>query len=119
MLQTIRNYDDVAGVISIADGSLTTHWIEYAGARYGVRVSAAVTAAMVTTYDPYLSAGQMHRMVGGLRGAAEYEKLLGVGGSGQRGMLAQTTSHVYVILMIIVGNAVYFLGRRKTGRGNS
>ena len=56
---------------------------------------------------------------GGLRGAAEYEKLLGVGGSGQRGMLAQTTSHVYVILMIIVGHAVYFLGRRKSGRGNS
>jgi hypothetical protein len=117
MLTSVRNYDDVAGVISIADGSLTTHWIEYAGARYAVQVSAAVTAAMVTTYDPYLSAGQMHRMVGGLRGAAEYEKLLGVGGSGQRGMLAQTTSHVYVILMIIIGNAVYFLSRRRSGQG--
>lgn len=114
MLESVHNYDDIAGVISIADGSLTTHWIEYAGARYGVRVSAAVTAAMVTTYDPYLSAGQMHRMVGGLRGAAEYEKLLGVGGSGQRGMLAQTTSHVYVILMIVAGNAVYFLSRRRS-----
>lgn len=117
MLKDVKNYDNIAGVISVADGSLTTHWIEYAGARYGVRVSAVVTAAMVTTYDPYLSAGQMHRMVGGLRGAAEYEKLLGIGGSGQRGMLAQTTSHVYVILMIVIGNVVYFLGRRKSGQG--
>lgn len=113
LTQQIRNYDDIATVISIADGSLTTHWIEYAGARYGVRVSAAVTAAMVTTYDPYLSAGQMHRMIGGLRGAAEYEKLIDIGGSGQRGMLAQTSSHVYVILMIIIGNLVYFFGRKK------
>lgn len=113
LTRDLKNYEDIASVISIADGSLTTHWIEYAGARYGVRVSAAVTAAMVTTYDPYLSAGQMHRMIGGLRGAAEYEKLIGIGGSGQRGMLAQTSSHVYVILMILVGNLVYFFGKKK------
>ncbi|MCB2229120.1 hypothetical protein KQH82_00255 [bacterium] len=117
MLQGVRNYDQIAGVISIADGSLTTHWIEYAGNQYGVRVSAAVAAAMVTTYDPYLASGQLHAMIGGLRGAAEYEQLIHQGGSGLRGMLAQTTAHMYVILMILIGNVVYFRGRRKRGEG--
>lgn len=117
MLQGVRNYDQIAGVISIADGSLTTHWIEYAGNQYGVRVSAAVAAAMVTTYDPYLASGQLHAMIGGLRGAAEYEQLIHQGGSGLRGMLAQTTAHMYVILMILVGNVVYFRGRWKRGEG--
>jgi hypothetical protein len=112
----INTYDDLAGVISIADGSLTTHWVEYGAARYQVRVSAFVTAAMVTTYDPYVASGQMHSMVGGLRGAAEYERLLGMGGSGVRSMLAQTGAHLYVILLIIIGNIIYFAGRRK-GRG--
>ncbi|MBD3401607.1 hypothetical protein GF420_01825 [candidate division GN15 bacterium] len=113
MLAGITNYEQVDGVISIADGSLTTHWVEYAGNQYGVRVSAAVAAAMVTTYDPYLASGQMHAMIGGLRGAAEYEQLIHRGGSGLRGMLAQTAAHVYVILMIIAGNVVYFLNRKK------
>ncbi|MDD5426002.1 MAG: hypothetical protein PHN52_05945 [candidate division Zixibacteria bacterium] len=113
LLDSVKNYDNVAGVISIADGSLTTHWIEYAHARYHVPVTAAVAAVMMTTYDPYISSGQLHAMVGGLRGAAEYEKLLKIGGSGRRGMLAQTSAHLYVIAMIIAGNIVYFLRRNK------
>ncbi|MBN1212754.1 MAG: hypothetical protein JXA92_09275 [candidate division Zixibacteria bacterium] len=116
LLDSVENYDDVAGVISIADGSLTTHWIEYARARYGVTVTAAVAAVMMTTYDPYIGSGQLHAMVGGLRGAAEYEKLLKIGGSGRRGMLAQTSAHVYVIIMIIIGNVIYIAERkRKSG----
>jgi hypothetical protein len=113
MLSSIENYDDVAGVISVADGSLTTHWVEYGHARYGVRVSAFVAASMVTTYDPYVASGQIHAMVGGLRGAAEYEKLIGIGGGGARGMLAQTSMHLYVILMIVIGNVIYFRQKRR------
>lgn len=115
MMHGVNTYDDVAGVISVADGSFTNHWIEYGHGRYGVVVSAFVTAAMVTTYDPYLASGQLHSMVGGLRGAAEYETLIGIGGSGARGMLAQTSSHLYVILLIIIGNVIYFRMRRKRG----
>ncbi len=114
ILKAVERYDDVAAVVSIADGSLSTHWIEYAGARYNVMVLGAVTAAMVTTYDPYLASGQMHAMIGGLRGAAEYESLLGREGGGARGMLAQSTAHLYVILLIILGNVVYYLtGKRR------
>ncbi len=116
MLRTIGNYDDVAGVISIADGSLTTHWIEYGGGRYDVRILAGVTAAMVTTYDPYVASGQLNALVAGLRGAAEYEKLIDREGGGNRGMLAQSTAHLYVIVLIIIGNVAYFRSRRK-GRG--
>lgn len=116
ILRKIERYDDVAAVLSIADGSLTTHWMEYAGSRYDVTVLGGVTAAMVTTYDPYLASGQMHAMIGGLRGAAEYESLLGREGGGGRGMLAQSTAHLYVILLIIIGNGVYYLTGRKRRR---
>lgn len=113
MLAGIEDFDDLAGMISIADGSMTTHWVEYGNARYGIRVSAFVAAAMVTTYDPYLASGQMYAMVGGLRGAAEYEKLIGISGSGARGMLAQTSMHLYIILMIVIGNLIYFREKRR------
>jgi hypothetical protein len=117
LARDLRNYDDVAAVLSIADGSLTTHWVEYAGARYRLRVVAGVTAAMVTTYDPYLASGQIHAMIGGLRGAAEYEGLTGREGGGVRGMLAQTTAHLYVIALIVLGNLTYFRMRQRRRRG--
>ncbi len=116
MLREVNSYSDIAGVISVADGSMVMHWVEYGAARYDVRVSAFVAASMMTSYDPYVASGQMHAMVGGLRGAAEYEELIGIGGSGQRGMLAQTGAHLYVILLIIVGNVLYF--RRRYTKGN-
>ncbi len=112
-LKGVETYDDIDGVISITDGSLTTHWIEYGASRYGVRVSAAVAAAMATTYDPYLASEQLYAMFGGLRGAAEYERLTYRGGAGKRGMLAQSLSHVYVIVLIVIGNVLYFVSRRK------
>ena len=55
----------------------------------------------------------MHAMMGGLRGAAEYEDLIGRPGGGKRGMLAQTSTHLYVIVLIGLGNLSYFLARRK------
>ncbi|MEW5993470.1 MAG: hypothetical protein AB1744_03645 [Candidatus Zixiibacteriota bacterium] len=115
-MQGIVNYDDVAAVISIADGSLTTHWMEYGQAPERITVLCGMTAAMVTTYDPYLASGQMHAMVGGLIGAAQYEQLIEKGGGGQRGMPAQTTAHLYVIALVLLGNFIYFLSRRKGKR---
>jgi len=115
VLTGVADYSDIAGVVSIADGSMTMHWVEYGHGRYGVPVAAFVAAAMETTYDPYLASGQMEAMVGGLRGAAEYEQLIGIGDSGARGMLAQTSMHLYVILLIVLGNIAYFRTRRRGG----
>lgn len=115
LLRSINNYDQIDAVVSIADGSLTTHWIEYGQANYDVKIVGAVTAAMVTTYDPYLASNQMYAMMGGLRGAAEYEQLLQIKGGGARGMLAQSSAHLYVLAMIILGNILYFVERKKKG----
>lgn len=113
LLEKITNYDDLAGVISISDGSLTTHWIEYGHSRFDIKVLTGTTAAMVTTYDPYLASGQLEAMFAGLRGAAEYENLIGREGGGLRGMTAQAAAHVYIILLIAVGNVIYFRTRKK------
>ncbi len=112
----VTTYDDVVGVLSIADGSMTTHWVEYGEARFGVPIAGAVTAAMITSYDPYLASGQMVALMGGLRGAAEYEQLIGIGGGGSRGLLAQSVSHLYVLAMIIIGNLLWWRARRRKGK---
>jgi len=118
LMKHIDNYDSISMVISIADGDRAVQWIEYAGARYNQKILAGLTAAMITTYDPYLNSGQLYSVVGGLKGAAEYETLYGRPGSGSRGLLAQTTSHIFIIALIIIGNIIYFRNRAsRKGRG--
>jgi hypothetical protein len=117
IMRNIKNYDNIEMVITIADGDRPAQWIEYGAARYDQRIMAGLTAAMITSNDPYLASGQLYSVVGGLKGAAEYENLFGQSGSGNRGMLAQTSAHFYVIVLIIIGNIIYFRNRRQKGRG--
>ncbi len=112
MLTQFQKLGDFQAVISVADGNTTTHWVEYGQARSNVRVIGAVTAAMATSYDPYVQSGQLSGLLVGLRGAAEYESLLGEYGPGMRGMVAQTSAHLYIILLILVGNLIFWWQRR-------
>ncbi len=62
---------------------------------------------------PYYDSGQIIGFLGGLKGAAEYEVLNGIPGSGVEGMDAQTIAHLFMILLVILGNLGYFLERRS------
>ena len=112
-IMSADRYSDVVGVITIADGSYPSHWIEYGAAKYELIVLSALAASMVTSYDPYVTSGQLHSILGGLRGAAEYESLLNVDGGGSRAMLAQTAAHIFIVLILIVGNISYLRSRKK------
>ncbi len=113
LLSRIYNYADIDLIISVADGSLPTYWVEYAQARYGREIIAALTAVMVTAYTPYVDAGQIAGILGGLKGAAEYEKLLGQPAAGKRGMDAQSLAHLAIAVMIVIGNIIAFVGKMK------
>jgi hypothetical protein len=113
----VSSYDDVDLVVSVADGSMPTYWVEFAQARYGQRVIAALSAVMVTSFLPYLEAGQLDGIVSGFRGAAEYEQLLGAPGAGVRGMDAQSAAHGLIALLIIWGNIEAWRRRRRTRNG--
>ncbi len=112
LMNDVRNYSDIALVISITDDDTPIYWINYANARFNAQIVPAVTAVMATSFFPFLNSGQAVGMVAGLKGAAEYEKLIDVPGSAGRGMDAQSIAHLVMIGFILVGNLAYFLGRR-------
>ena len=112
LLDFVTSYRQIQLVISIADDTMPQYWIEYAGARYGVQIAAGLSAVMVTTFTPYLDSRQLTEILRGLKGAAEYEEWLGYRGAGSRGMDAQSSAHVAIILLVLVGNVIYFRGRR-------
>lgn len=114
MIEGIKNYQDISLIISVADGDMPTYWVDYAVSRYHKKVATAVTAVMATSFYPFLASGQIVGLLGGLKGAAEYEILIEKPGMGQRGMDAQSVSHLVIILLVILGNAGYFLRRKLT-----
>lgn len=115
LARRVRNYDDIALVVSVADGSMPTYWVEFAANRYGEKIIAALSAVMVTSYIPYLESGQLDGILTGLKGAAEYEQLLGDPAAGTRGMAAQSAAHVLIALLVVWGNVDAWRRKRAGG----
>jgi hypothetical protein len=112
IMQSIINYGDIAFAISISDDDTPVYWINYGNARYQLKFAPAVTAVMATTFFPFLNSGQIVGMVAGLKGAAEYERLIERHEMASRGMDAQSIAHLVVIGFILVGNIAYFATRK-------
>jgi hypothetical protein len=112
LMQSVRNYDDIPLVISLAGWSAAEAWVYFAHQPYRQTVGAGVTAVMATDFYPYLNAGQLVGLLGGMRGAAEYEGLIQHPDQGVRGMDSQSVIHLLIIVLIAIGNAAYFISRR-------
>ena len=114
MMKDIKNYDDIALVVDFGSGNSPEWWVAYAGARYKQEIAVGCTGVMVSGLYPYLEAGQLVGLMGGLKGAAEYEKLINRQEKATLGMKSQSIAHLAIILLVILGNVVYLLSRRKS-----
>lgn len=94
----------------------TIEWVQVAVDRYGVNLGAGNTAVQAPQVYPYLRAGQLKGLLGGLNGAAEFEKVVGILGKGTKFMVSQSAAHVIVIAFIIIGNAAFFLGDKRKAK---
>jgi len=117
MMKDVKNYDDVDFVISFSGTRLPETWVTYGYQRYHIDVASGVTAVMAADFYPYLDTGQMFGMIGGLKGAAEYEMLIKYPGKATIGMDAQSVIHIIIVLFIIIGNIAYFLSIRLKKAG--
>lgn len=110
----VGNYDDIGLVVDLASGAAPTAWIVYAHDPYQVKVAAGVTAVEAVDYYKFLQTGQLIGLLNGLKGAAEYEFLVGREGFGKLGMASQSVAHLLIILLVIIGNIGYFtIGRYR------
>lgn len=100
-------------LVDISDGNSTIDFLTYVNTKYKVPMIAGVTAVMASEYYPYINSKQLLGLLGGLRGAAEYETLLNLNGDARKGMAAQTFAHILILLLIILGNIEFFYFKRK------
>ncbi|HEX9917252.1 MAG TPA: hypothetical protein VGB16_05900 [candidate division Zixibacteria bacterium] len=115
IMQGVKNFNDVAMIVNISAGVPgTKEWVLQVQSRYHIKLASGTTAVSAPEFYPYLQSNQLAGLLGGMKGAAEYEKLVGRIGLGRRGMDSQSVSHIVIFIFILIGNIAYFsMGGRK------
>jgi len=105
---------------SAGDPGLLTY-LQYWETPYGIPTAAGSPATLAPGYEPFYNSHQIVGILISMRAAAEYELLLTaeyhtpIGLSGATSaMVAQSSSQMLIVAMVIVGNVAYFVGTRRT-----
>jgi hypothetical protein len=92
-------------------------WISFIRGQFGTPVVFSCMSIVVPLYAIYYESNQLAGILGGTRGAAEYERLLKLKkpGEGTQLMTPQSFAHLLMIAFIIIGNIGYLsvAGRRR------
>lgn len=117
IMQGIEHITDFAYIIDFQTGNPGyQEFLRQVQGPYGVKYAAGIVTVSVPNTMPFVASGQISGLLQGLRGAAEYEILLGAPGGGAAKMDAQSLGHLLIIAFIIVGNVSYFLTKKKPTR---
>ncbi len=115
MLKNVRNFSNIDWSLNLSAGKPgTPEWVQIAVDRYNLAMSAGNTAVQAPMVYPYLNAGQLLGLMGGMSGAAEFEKLTKNPGKATTYLLSQTFAHVVVVLFILIGNVAFLRARKET-----
>ncbi|MCL6504756.1 MAG: hypothetical protein K6T86_18925 [Pirellulales bacterium] len=121
-IRTVRDFDLIINVSAGYAG--TKEWVQYAASPYPkeVRLIAGCTGVQAPLMYPYIP-DQLRGMLGAIKGAAEYEALLLEKQyirpdevryqEGLRRMGPQFVGHILMIALIVLGNVLFVLGRRR------
>lgn len=131
MCRGVDNVQNMDLVINVSAGYPgTKEWVQYAATPYPdkIKIVAGCTGVQAPQMYPYIPK-QLPGLLGAIKGAAEYEALVNQKYDkdkgretppkyleGKRRMGPQLIAHVLMIVLIVVGNIVYFIGRSREGR---
>ncbi|RKX25669.1 MAG: hypothetical protein DRP45_05355 [Candidatus Zixiibacteriota bacterium] len=116
LMDSVKNYDDIAFIFEVADNATADYWVSIVNAQYGVPMICGTTAVGAPKYYAFVASGQFLGLLGGMKGAAEYEQLVGMPDEAVRGMGAQSLVHLLIIALVALGNIGYFIIRYKQRR---
>jgi hypothetical protein len=121
-IHSVRDFDLVVNVSAGYPG--TKEWVQYAVTPFPdqIRLVAGCTGVQAPLLYPYIPE-QLPGLLGAIKGAAEYEKLVidKYGGDDPdpkylealRRMGPQLVAHLLIIVLIVIANLIYFAERRR------
>lgn len=111
----VKGYKQIGAVVDITSVSLMSYWIAYLTTPKHIPLIYCPTAVMSAGAYPYLDSGQLSGMLNGVMGAVQYETLIGLGNAKTDASAiswALSAAHIYIILLIILGNLGYLVAKR-------
>lgn len=112
VLQGVDSLREIDYLVDLAAGTTIETWIVYGKEKYKFELGAGCTAVMGPDMYPFLQSKQLDGLLGGLKGAAEYESLINKKAFAVNGMRPQSVIHAIIILFVIFGNIIYFASKR-------
>lgn len=121
LFNDLRSCADLDMIVALGGGRPgPKEWILFVGDPAKVPIGVGVAAVIAPQMYPYFPQ-QISGILGGVKGAAEYEQLLvakhhrfaDVDTPGINMMGPQTLAHVVIMAFIVIGNIAFFRGRRK------
>ncbi len=116
LLEDIEGLGDFPYMVDLHDDSMINAWIIYGYEMTGIKIGSCCTAVMAPGIYANLNAGQITGIVGGLKGASEYEKLLRYRGDATSGMDSQAVIHILIVIFILIGNTAFIIKERQKRR---
>lgn len=114
VLDGVLTLKDVNYAVSLAAGNPGVEaWYVFGKDKYKFELGGGCTGVIAPGLYPLLRSGQINGLIGGLRGAAEYESLIGHKGRAVAGMDAQSATHAAIVVLVILCNVFYFSLRRQ------
>jgi len=119
LMQGLKQAKDFPMLIAISSGfpGINEYVLQIQGL-YNLPMIGACTAVSGPDYIPFFKSKQLLGLSMGIPGSAKYERLVqekdnvqSFSSSGAQSLNVLSLSHVYIILLIIVGNLSYFLTR--------
>ncbi|MFP4497257.1 MAG: hypothetical protein ACLFQV_03520 [Vulcanimicrobiota bacterium] len=109
MMNQVKNAKDIDFFFTSSSNASFDGYVQVVSTQYNIPMGGGSTAVSVPQYYIYIDSGQIVGILGGLKGAAEYEKLIGIKGLATSGMDAQSFVHLFVVILILISNIIYFL----------
>jgi hypothetical protein len=118
VMKGITRFADVALAVEMTGSKSYEKWINFANARYGLKLAIGATGAIVTGIYPFLASDQVSGLLRSTRGAADYENLVRARYGGPESdaslkMSVQFLAHIMVVFFIVVANVAFWTTRTR------
>ena len=123
MTRNIKNIQDMDLIINVSAGDPgTKQWVQFAATPFGITTVSGCTGVQAPQMYPYIPE-QLAGVLGAIKAAAEYEAALAEAypsiaqikkaQEAKRRMGPQLIAHILMIVFILVGNWIFFVGRKR------
>jgi hypothetical protein len=112
IMRHVTTFADISLLLEITPTASLDKWLQFLQGTQKVPIVVASTAVQAPEMFPYLDSHQIQGLLVGVKGAGDYEELMGVKGGGTRVATALSLVYGLIILLIIIGNVGYFAEKR-------